>query len=71
MYVWVLEQFGADGFRAVIQVFKTDTRLLAYVADMGDMEIERDVANGQKRIIFRDPERPKSSLRAIRFEVKT
>lgn len=72
--VWVLEVFGADGYRSAIQVFesgKGDAAAIEYVKMFGAVEITREVANGQKRIIVRLPYNSKVSYRFTEFEVKS
>ena len=69
-YVWVLEIFGGDGSRAVMQVFETDDAALDYMQPYGDFSTERRVANGQKQILCVPAEYPKSTFRFTKFEVK-
>lgn len=72
--VWVLEVFGVDGFRSTIQVFesgKGDAAAIEYVKMFGEVDITREVANGQKRIIVRLSDNPKLSYRFTEFEVKS
>ena len=70
MKVWVLEQFGADGYRSVIQVFASDVDVITYLELVGKLSIARGVSNGQKQITIKSEDYPNTSYRATEFEVK-
>ena len=70
MKVWVLEQFGADGYRHVIQVFASAEDVIAYLELVGELSIARGVSNGQKQITIKPENYPNTSYRATEFEVK-
>lgn len=72
--VWVLEVFGVDGYRSAIQVFESgngDAAAIEYVKMFGKVDITREIANGQKRIVVKLTDNPKVSYRFTEFEVKS
>lgn len=71
MHVWVLEQFGTDGYRSVIQCFATDQGVLDYLELLGKSNVSRGVSNGQKQITIKLQDFPQTSYRATKFEVKS
>lgn len=70
MKVWVLEQFGHNGFRTVVHVFGSEQGVIKYMEPYGKVSLARGVNNGLKEMIFKLADFPSTSYRATQFEVK-